>query len=142
MKTVGGLRGQMALLYLAGVVVYCLLSLAVPLGGDALTRWMLAFLNVPGAHFGLVREALELQLLTGLLVPLLAALNAYGLGAGHYGRRLGRVQGLPSSTALALRNTFRRPGRVALTQITLIVAGTEREIFLRGIPADTQFFTP
>lgn len=76
-------------------------------------------------------------------MPLLAALNAYGLGAGHYGRRwLGRVQGLPSSTALALRNTFRRPGRVALTQITLIVAGTEREIFLRDIPADTQFFTP
>ena len=56
------------------------------------------------------------------------ALNAYGLGTGQYGARLldrllGLVRGLPRMTTLALRNTFRRPSRVALTELTLIAAG-------------------
>lgn len=240
MKTVGGLRDQIAQVYLAGVIVYCFLSLllAVPLGalgGNALAQWMLSLINVPASSFEILRESLLLQLLTGLLVPMAAALwpvlrgvavsvrealNAYGLGTGRYGTRfldrlLGQVQGLPRTAALALRNTFRRAGRVALTQITLVAAGavfmmvlsahysfdrtletifngfdydvilgfeqfqrideivpliearpnveraemwvfytakarqpgatgpgTEYEVFLRGIPADTQFFTP
>ena len=161
MKTVGGVRGQIAQLYLAGVLVYCLLSLmlAVPLGAwgaDALTRWMLALLNVPAGPFELMPAALALQGLTGLLVPLLAALwpvlqgvaisvrealNAYGLGTGHYGSRwldqlLGRIRGLPRAAALALRNTFRRPGRVALTQVTLISAGA---IFMMVLSAQHSF---
>ncbi|MGQ0603473.1 MAG: FtsX-like permease family protein [Anaerolineales bacterium] len=148
MKTVGGLRGQIAQLYLAGVIVYCALSLliAVPigaLGGNALAGWMLGLINVPASSFEILQQSLWLQLLTGLLIPLAAALwpivqgvaisvrealNAYGLGTGRYGNRLidrllGRVQGLPRMAALALRNTFRRLGRVALTQVTLVSAG-------------------
>jgi len=148
MKTVGGLSRQIATLYLAGVAVYGLLSLtlAVPLGAlgaDALARWMLSLINVPAAPFAVLRSALLHQIGAGLLTPLLAglwpvlqgvaisvreALNAYGLGTGRYGislldRLLGRVHGLPRMAALALRNTFRRAGRVALTEITLIAAG-------------------
>lgn len=148
MKTVGGLRPQIATLYLAGVAVYGLLSLAlaVPigaLGGDALARWMLALLNVPAAPFEILHLALLYQIGAGLLTPLLAglwpilqgvaisvreALNAYGLGTGRYGGRfldrlLGGVKGLPRMVTLSLRNTFRRAGRVALTEITLIAAG-------------------
>ncbi|MCC7360910.1 MAG: ABC transporter permease [Anaerolineales bacterium] len=148
MKTIGGLSPQIASIYLAGVAVYGLLSLAlaVPLGAflaNALAAWMLALINVPAAPFDLQRTALLFQLGAGLLTPLLAgsypvwqgvsisvraALNAYGLGSGHYGRRLidrllGRLAGLPRMVTLALRNTFRRLGRVALTQITLVIAG-------------------
>lgn len=148
MKTVGGLRGEIARLYLAGIVVYCALSLliAVPLGalgGNLLAQWMLTIINVPASSFEILQVSLGLQLLTGLVVPLAAALwpilqgvaisvrealNAYGLGTGRYGHRLidrllGSVQGLPRMAALSLRNTFRRMGRVALTQVTLISAG-------------------
>jgi putative ABC transport system permease protein len=149
MKTVGGLSNQIASLYLAGVAVYGVLSLvlAVPfgaIGADALARWMLSLLNVPAAPFEVLQLSLLAQIGAGLLTPLLAglwpvlqgvaisvreALNAYGLGTGRYGGRfldrvLGRIQGLPRMAALALRNTFRRAGRVALTEITLIAAGT------------------
>jgi len=161
MKTVGGLTRQIATLYLAGVAAYGLLSLAfaVPLGalgGDVLSRWMLGLINVPASSFEILRHALLYQMGAGLVTPLLAglwpvmqgvaisvreALNAYGLGTGRYGRRwldrvLGRVQGLPRMAALALRNTFRRAGRVALTEITLIAAGA---MFMMVISAHHSF---
>jgi len=148
MKTIGGLSPQIATLYLAGVAIYGVLSLllAVPvgaLGANALAGWMLALINVPTAPFEVLRTALLFQLGAGLLTPLLAgsypvlqgvsisvreALNAYGLGSGRYGVRLidrilGRLAGLPRMVTLALRNTFRRLGRVALTQVTLVAAG-------------------
>ena len=59
MKAVGGLRKQIALLYLSGVIVYGLLSLliAVPLGaygGAVMSQWMLYLLNVPARPFELL----------------------------------------------------------------------------------------
>jgi len=148
MKTIGGLSPQIATLYLAGVAVYGVLSLAVAvplgaLGANGLAGWMLQLINVPAAPFEVLRPALLYQLGAGLLTPLLAgaypvlqgvsisvreALNAYGLGSGRYGLRLidrilGSLAGLPRMTTLALRNTFRRLGRVALTQVTLVAAG-------------------
>jgi len=147
MKTVGGLRRQISPLYLAGVVVYGGMSLllAVPLGtvaGHALSGWMLTFINVPRAAFGPVRQAVLIQIGAGLLVPVLAALwpvlhgvaisvrealSAYGLnegyGMGFFDRALGLIRGLPRIPVMALRNTFRKPGRVALTQIVLTTAG-------------------
>ncbi len=161
MKTVGGLSTQIATLYLAGVAVYGVLSLvlAVPLGAigaDALARWMLALINVPAAPFEILQLSLVAQIGAGLVTPLLAglwpvlqgvaisvreALNAYGLGTGRYGGRfldriLGQVQGLPRMVTLALRNTFRRAGRVLLTEITLIAAGT---IFMMVISTHYSF---
>ncbi len=148
MKTVGGLSRQIATLYLAGVAVYGLLSLAlaVPvgaIGADALARWLLGLINVPAAPFEILYLALIYQIGAGLLTPLLAglwpviqgvgisvreALNAYGLGTGRYGARLidrilAGLQGLPRMSLLSLRNTFRRMGRAALTELTLIAAG-------------------
>jgi putative ABC transport system permease protein len=148
MKTVGGLTPQIASLYLSGVAVYGLLSLAiaVPLGAfaaQALSRWMLGVLNIPASDFEILPVSMIYQVGTGLMAPLLAALwpvlqgvgisvrqalSAYGVGAGRYGagwldQLLGRLQGMPRMAALSLRNTFRRAGRVALTEITLIAAG-------------------
>lgn len=161
MKIVGALSYEIATLYLAGVIVYGVLSLliAVPLGalgGDMLSRGLLVTLNIPPSEFEVLPMAFVVQAAAGLLTPLLAALwpvivgtaisvreaiAAYGLGRGHYGaglidRILGKVRGLPSTTTLSLRNTFRRMGRVALTELTLITAGT---IFMMIVSASSSF---
>ena len=161
MKTIGGLRGQIAQLYLAGVVVYGALSLAlaVPLGavgGDLISRGLLTTLNIPVAALEVLPTAFAVQALAGLLTPVLAALwpvlqgvaisvreaiAAYGVGRGRYGggridKLMGRVKGLPRMFTLMLRNTFRRMERVALTEITLIAAGA---IFMMITAASASF---
>jgi putative ABC transport system permease protein len=163
MKTVGGLRTQIGMMYLSGVLVYGLLSLlvAVPVGavsGWLLADWLMTLINVPAAGFELLPATFLLQFFTGLIVPVLAALwpivqgvaisvreaiSQYGLGTGNYGRRaidrvLGRVGGLPRTWTLALRNTFRRMSRAALTLVTLIGAGT---IFMMVLSAQHSFDT-
>lgn len=161
MKTVGGVRPQISRLYLAGVFVYGLLSLilAVPIGalaGNALESWILSIINVPPARFELLASSVVIQLSTGLIVPLLAALwpvlrgvaitvrealSRYGIGSGRYGsgrvdQLLGRVTVLPSLATLALRNTFRKLGRVALTEAVLITAGA---IFMMVVTTHYSF---
>ena len=161
MKTVGGVSRQIAPLYLSGVVIYGLLSLlvAVPLGtaaGQFMGAWMLALMNVPAGSYGLQPDILLLQVGAGLVVPVIAALwpvlrgvgisvrkalGVYGLGTGQYGkgridRALGRIQGLPRMAVLALRNTFRRMGRVALTETVLITSGA---IFIMVVSTQHSF---
>lgn len=163
MKTIGGLRGQITGLYLAGVIVYGLLSLliAMPIGafgGWALARWLMALINVVVSDFEILPSTLGIQFVTGLIVPVLAAfwpivqgvgisvreaVSQYGLGTGNYGSRwidriLARVQGLPRTWSMALRNTFRRMSRAALTEVTLIGAGV---IFMMVISAQHSFET-
>ncbi len=161
MKTIGGLTWQIVTLYLAGVAVYGLLSLAlaVPIGaisGYYLSAFWLKAFNAPVAPFEILPESFWYQVGVGMIIPLAAALwpvaqgvsipvrqaiAAYGLGTGRYGskwldRVVGRVQGLPRMAALALRNTFRRAGRVALTEITLLSAGS---IFMMVVTTGNSF---
>ena len=86
------------------------------------------------------------QLLAALAVPVLAALwpvihgaaitvreaiARYGLGSGQYGgdwidkwiERIGQQHLTPPQT-LAIGNMFRRKGRLILTQLVLVAAGT------------------
>jgi len=148
MKAIGGIRRQISILYLAAIFVYGFLSLviAVPLGayaGNVLAQWMLYLLNVPITPFEIIPTVLMLQISVGLLTPLLAglypvlqgvaipaaqAISQTGLGRGQYGRRIidrliSGIRGIPRMAALSLRNTFRRPGRVVLTLLTLTFAG-------------------
>lgn len=148
MKAIGGTTSQMLGLYLSGVLVYGLLALlvAVPLGGlaaNAVTNLLLQMLVIPPEPgFRLSQAAVVTQVIISLLVPLLAALwpvfsgvritvreaiSNYGIGAGFgrglLDRVLARLRFLPRTASLTIRNTFRRKGRVALTQITLIMAG-------------------
>lgn len=148
MKAVGSTRRQIMTMYLSAIAVYGLLSLviAVPIGayaGNALSGWMLYLLNVPLPPFEVLPNVLLLQVLVGLLTPLLAglypvlqgvaipaanAISQTGLGRGQYGRHLidrliSAIRGIPVMAALSLRNTFRRPGRVVLTLLTLTVSG-------------------
>ena len=148
MKAVGGLRRQISILYLSAIFIYSFLSLlvAVPIGayaGNYLAQWMLYLLNVPVTPFEILPGVLGLQVLVGIATPLLAglypvlqgvavpaaqAISQTGLGRGQYGfrfvdRLMSKVRGLPRIATLSLRNTFRRPGRVVLTLLTLIVSG-------------------
>jgi putative ABC transport system permease protein len=151
MKAIGARPRHVVGIYMGMVLVFALLSiaLAVPLGALvawAFTRMMAAFFNVDTIEFSLPPVVLAVQLGVGLAVPLLAALypvlsgtrvtvcqaiSNFGLGQGRFGTgfidRLSvspRLRGLPRPLLLALRNTFRRKGRLALTLLTLTVAST------------------
>lgn len=161
MKTVGGVRRQISRLYLSGVGVYGLVSLllAVPLGAlaaNAYASWVLAIINVPVPIPQLLPSILLIQIAAGMVVPLLAALwpilrgvavsvrealSPYGLGSAAYGtgqidRLLSRVRVLPPMAILSLRNTFRRMGRMALTEGVLITAGA---IFMMVVTTHYSF---
>ncbi len=148
MKAIGGSTRQMLVLYLSGVLVYGLIALllAVPLAAlasNSITGGMLKLMAIPAdPALRLSRQAVTQQVIIALLVPLLAALwpifagvritvrqaiSSYGIG-GSFGkglldRLLSRLRFLPRTASLTIRNTFRRKGRVVLTEITLIMAG-------------------
>ena len=149
LKAIGGTGFTVARVYLAGVLVIGLLSLAValPLGSLAayrITQWFLGLYNIDFETFSLSPRATWAMLLCALVFPLLAALApvwsgarltvrqaiaSYGLG-GDFGstwldrfvERIGR-RFLKSYYAMALANIFRRKGRLALTQLVLVIAG-------------------
>ena len=149
LKAVGGTSGTILQVYLAGVVVYGLLALCVsfPLGAFAAYKgayFFLALFNIPHETFLVSEQAVVLQLVAAIIVPVVAALwpifngarisvrqamASYGLGgdfgSGRFDRAVERVGArlFPSHYAAALANTFRRKGRLILTEIVLIVAG-------------------
>jgi putative ABC transport system permease protein len=146
MKAVGGRRTQIAWMYVALVAMYG--ALAVVLGmfagrvaGLGLVNYAAGVLNFRVTDFTPPAWVLVLDVLVGMLVPILAAaipvhqgttmpvvraLNAGAtsarFGHGLVDRALGLIRGLPRPVALSLRNTFLRKGRLALTLTTLVLA--------------------
>ncbi len=130
------------------------LLIAIPLGVAGayyFSRFIAGFLNFDVENFRLPLEVLMAEIAVGLLIPLLAALvpiikgvrvtvreaiSEYGLGKGRFGTGLiDRLLVAFQYVALlrhrvsrpllvSLRNTFRRKGRLALTLITLVLAGS------------------
>jgi putative ABC transport system permease protein len=148
MEAIGGRARQIVGMYMTTIVGFALLALliAVPLGvvgAQQLAGFTARVLNFDVSGYTLSPRVLALQIVTGLLVPLAAALypvlggvrvtvreaiSSYGLSGeaarrGWIDRRLERVRGLSRPALLSLRNTFRRKGRVALTLTTLTLAG-------------------
>lgn len=149
-KAVGGSTATILKIYLTTVLIYGLLAFVVSLLPGAwvaytLTRTFLNLFNIDFDSFHISTVALIWQAVAALLIPLLAALRpvlsgagitvrqaiaSYGLG-GDFGsnwldrsvERLGR-RFLSSPYAIALANLFRRKGRLLLTQLVLITAGT------------------
>jgi putative ABC transport system permease protein len=147
MKAIGGRGRDIAGMYLTMILIFGLLALliAAPLG-SWIARNVVGFLeyliNFELSGFSLDPQVLALEAALALLVPLLAglwpilsgvritvreAIADYGLvegGDGLIDRLLERVRGLPRPLLLSLRNTFRRKGRLFLTLVTLVLAGT------------------
>ncbi len=152
MKAVGARGGQLVFMYLALALVYGVLALAlaVPLGmvgARVLSNLMAGFFNFDLTRFYAPPQAVALQVVIGLVVPVLAALypvlsvlrvtaadaiSNYGMSKDEYGTgwidRLLTPRSAAAYTTLALRvlsrplmlslrNTFRRKGRLALTLI-------------------------
>ncbi len=148
MKAIGGTRWQIARIYfsqalflgIAAVIVSLPLGL---LGSRALCRYMAMFLNFDINSFAVPFWVYLLVAVVGIAAPLVAAaypvwkgsgvpvrvaLADFGLaqtrfGANRFDRALASVGGVFRPLILAVRNSFRRRARLALTLITLAAGG-------------------
>jgi putative ABC transport system permease protein len=150
MKAIGGSTAVILKLYLTTVLIYGLLAfmIALPLGtlvAFGLSQWFLNAFNIDYDTFQISMQAIGYQAIAATFIPALAALwpvltgavmtvraaiATYGIG-GDFGsnwldRTVERIGDrlLSSSYAIALGNMFRRKGRLTLTQLALIGAGT------------------
>jgi putative ABC transport system permease protein len=150
-KAVGGRTGTIIKIYLTGVLAYGILALAIslPLGAVlafGITKWFLNLFNIDYDTFQVSSQAIFYQVIAAIIAPLIAALwpvlsgatitvreaiASYGLGSGKFGTnwfdRLVESFGqrfLSGPYAVALGNMFRRKGRLILTQLVLVMAGT------------------
>jgi putative ABC transport system permease protein len=150
MKAIGGSTAQIFGMYIAMVVSYGVLALAIAiplgiLGARLLSQMLAGFFNFDLISMEIPPYSILLQMLVGLILPVLASLWPFlsnlrmsaveamsndGLGRGRFGRSLiDRLlsganlwfarQAPVRSILLAVRNTFRSKGRLALTLITL-----------------------
>ena len=150
LKAIGGRTRSIVGMYLVSALVYGMLAfvIAFPLGAivaHALTKSFLNLFNIDFDQFTISRQAVILQAFSAIAAPLLAglppilkgagitvrqAIASYGLGGGYRSGRLDRwvekigERLLPSHYATALGNMFRHKGRLILTQLVLIAAGT------------------
>jgi putative ABC transport system permease protein len=148
MKLVGARSYQIMGMYVALILSFGVIALiiAIPLGaiaGYALAEFMASLLNIPLQGFRVVPAVVVLQIMGGLLVPLVAgfipvrsgsnttvrrAISDHGLGeqtsnAGWLDRLGSRLTWLSRPVLLSIRNTFRRKGRLILTLFTLTMGG-------------------
>lgn len=148
MKSIGATRRQIMVLYFVTVLLYGTLALlvAIPLGAAGaygFTLMMAGFFNFDVAGFGIPLSVILTQAAIGLCIPLVVsiypimsgtgitvreAISDYGVGKGRFGssiidRLLQRIRGLSRPMMISLRNTFRRKARLALTLLTLTLAG-------------------
>ena len=149
-KAIGGTSGIILKIYLVGVFCYGLLALLVSLPVGAflafgITQWFLNLFNIDYEIFQVSNRALVYQFLAAIAAPLMVALwpilngafitvreaiASYGI-AGNFGiswfdrlvERIGQYL-LSAPYAMALGNMFRKKGRLILTQLVLILAGS------------------
>jgi len=148
MKAIGGTRRQIARVYFGQALFLGITAVlvSVPLGiigSRVLCRYMAYFLNFDINSFAVPLWVYVCVALVGIAAPLIAAafpilrgtgvpvrvaLSNFGLsqttfGAGAFDRALTRIGGTFSLIVLALRNSFRRRLRLALTLLTLTAGG-------------------
>ena len=148
MKAVGARSWQIIVLYFGMVfflgLVACLIAIPFSyLGANALAAFVAELLNFNPPKVEFTPQALLFQFGVGLLVPVFAAapvilngtqvspakvLSEYGIsqvwgGAGLVDAILRRFPLLTRDLLLALRNPFRKRGRLILSLITLTFAG-------------------
>src|SRR6266508_458655 len=161
MKAIGARSIQITSLYLVLIVVQGLAAVVIgtPLGvlaGRGFARVIAQVLNLTLYSESIPTWVFVVQVLMGTLVPLLVALgpiqrttrvtvretlNDYGTSSESFGSRgldalLGKIKGIDNTLLLALRNTFRRRGRLILTLSLLAAAGG---MFMTGINVKTAW---
>ena len=151
MKAIGARTGQLMGMYLLLTFIFGLLALlvAIPMaavGTRAITSYVASLMNFDMGPFYVPRQMLLIQLLVGLITPVVAALypiingthitvreamSNVDMGKEKSGSpfldrlfSLAASWGLSRPLLLSLRNTFRRQGRLALTLMTLTLGGT------------------
>ena len=144
LKSLGGRIHQTMALYFQEVFLFGMLALllAIPMGligGYFLADGVATGMNFSVRHFRLPGITLALQAFSALLAPLLASAIPIVSGSlitireaiSNYkpeiGTRLGMLRwfsDLPQLVNLSVRNTFRRRGRLVLTFVALLLAGT------------------
>lgn len=142
LKTIGARRGQIALQYLSLALPLAAVAavLALPLGallGEALITQQVQSLNIDRATAALPLAWRAIELTIACALPMLAvalpvlnatrmtaqrALHDSGVRQPHHTGRWLRLPGDRRWT-LALRNGFRRPGRLALIMLALVSGG-------------------
>lgn len=147
LKSLGARSSQTMFLYFQQVILYGLLALvlAIPLsavGGYFMAHGVGDSMNMVVSDFFVPLHTVALQVLSALLIPLLAALIPILNGSritireaisdyisndssrmSFTGRILSFFGEISQVFNLSVRNTFRRPGRLALNFATLILAG-------------------
>ena len=148
MKAIGARSGQIVSLYFGMVFVLGFIAciIAIPLsiiGADKLAAFAAEQINFDPPKIQFTLQALLFQIGIGLFVPIIAAaptifngtnvaparvLSEYGIsqvwgGAGILDRVLSRFQTFTRDTLFALRNPFRKRGRLILSLVTLTFAG-------------------
>jgi putative ABC transport system permease protein len=148
MKAIGARSFQIMGLYFGMVVILGLIACAIAIpfsliGARALAAFVAGLINFDAPQVGYTFQSLLLQFGVGLIVPLLTAvipiwngtrvsparvLSEYGIsqvwgGAGAIDALLKRIPTLTRDLLLALRNPFRKRGRLILSLVTLTLAG-------------------
>jgi len=150
LKAIGGRTQTIVKVYLVSTLVYGTLAflIAMPLGAIVafvLSKYMLNLFNIDFNQFQYSQRAIIYQALAALAAPLLAglppilqgaritvreAIASYGLGGDYRSSWLDRLvesigqRWLPSYYAQSLGNMFRHKGRLLLTQLVLVAAGS------------------
>ncbi|RPJ18941.1 MAG: FtsX-like permease family protein, partial [Chloroflexi bacterium] len=150
LKAIGAKTHTIIGIYLVNALVYGLLALliALPLGAIVaftVTKVFLNLFNIDYNQFEFSRQAVTFQVISALAAPLLAglppvlqgakitvrqAIASYGLGGDFRSGRLDSLvdafgqRWLSTLSATALGNMFRHRGRLLLTQLVLIIAGS------------------
>ncbi|MFZ3151798.1 MAG: FtsX-like permease family protein [Anaerolineaceae bacterium] len=147
MKTIGAKRSQITQIYMALIFIFGILAFAIayPLSitvADKLNQFLASTVNYKysGSHFE--SQVLIIELVLALIVPQVAAYfpiqQGVGIsvqealsgirqvteaGKGWIDRLLAKIHNLSRPLLIAIRNIFRRKGRLVLTLTTLSLAG-------------------
>jgi putative ABC transport system permease protein len=150
LKAIGGRTRTIVGVYLVSTLVYGALAflIALPLGmivAFVMTKTFLNLFNIDFDQFQYSNQAVMFQALSALAAPLLAglppilkgaritvrqAIASYGLGGDYHSGWLDRIvegigqRWLPSYYATSLGNMFRHKGRLLMTQLVLVAAGS------------------
>jgi putative ABC transport system permease protein len=161
MKAIGAPQSDILIMYLAMMLIFSLVALVIALpvgmlGARFLTLQLAQLLNINVQGFYVPAYVQALEVVTALIVPLVATLypilsgtritvreavssqdSGGGFGASRIDDWIRRLQGLPASLLYACRNIFRRKVRLLLTLFTLSMGGA---IFITVISVRASLF--